>query len=261
MKPLISLVMATRNDNYGGEVYREVEPTPPSKELDRMAMCLYTLHQAFSVINYEIIIVEWNRPKESILDYSFIRDKHVRVIEVDEQFSNQVLGTRPFHEFWAKNVGIRRARGEYIIATNPDVLWLTPIEKEMFVNQCPMRAYRWTVDRNVLNYDFDMLQIKNYCMNDTHRRNYDLNSNGDFTLLTKSMWDELQGYSIMLDQVAGCDMWHIERARRRFNRMETLPFDLYHIEHPGRPLASGYGFTSTSDDWGAPSEGFLQYTF
>jgi hypothetical protein len=256
----LSIVMASSNSNYGGEVYREIETTPPSPEEKRVELSMFTLHEAFKNIDYEVIFVEWNRleHRKPYKDYDFMKHPRVRVVEVPKEFSSNALGPDlQFHEMWAKNVGIRRASGDFILATNLDVLWLDTFTENL-LEMWPMIAYRWTVNKPVLECGLDTGRIKEFCDNPSNRRNYDNNSNGDFTLLHRTGWYELQGYSIVLDAIAGCDMWHVKRAIEKYKRIFNLPFAIYHIEHPGRPLASGFGITNVSEDWGAPNEIFKE---
>jgi hypothetical protein len=79
-------------------------------------------------------------------------------------------------------------------------------------------------------------------------------------MLSKEAWNEMNGYTVTEgNKIAGCDMWHVARAVNAFNQKHILPFPIYHIEHPGRALDSGYGITKLDDNWGAPFEVFPEH--
>lgn len=122
----ISVVCSCRNDDYGGNF------------LDRMCYFLRSVER-FS-IPIEIILVEWNPLEgyESITDIitrwnALVPFRHpVRVITVSNEnykrFINKFSYTNTymsFQEYPSKNIGIRRARGKYIIQTNPDIFYPT----------------------------------------------------------------------------------------------------------------------------------------
>jgi len=79
----------------------------------------------------ELIVVEWNPPP----DRPRLRDAlrwpetfgacHVRFIEVSDELHRRYAHSDrlPLYQMIAKNVGIRRARGQFILATNIDILF------------------------------------------------------------------------------------------------------------------------------------------
>ena len=81
-------------------------------------------------LDAELILVEWNPPHDrprlaEALRWPVSRRCKVRIIEVPSElhrrFDNgQII---PLHQMIAKNVGIRRARGNFVAATNIDVLF------------------------------------------------------------------------------------------------------------------------------------------
>jgi len=78
----------------------------------------------------ELLIVEWNPPENTRRVYDvlrFRRSKYLsyRIIAVPKALHNVIpnVGNAPLHEFEGKNLGIRFARGEYVVCTNQDDIW------------------------------------------------------------------------------------------------------------------------------------------
>ncbi len=78
----------------------------------------------------ELIIVEWNPPPgprlHDVLELKTLSDIFtVRFIEVPPEIHRAIRNSdvMPLFQMIAKNVGIRRAKGEFIVATNPDLLF------------------------------------------------------------------------------------------------------------------------------------------
>jgi hypothetical protein len=264
--PELSIVLTARNDNYGGEVYREgPEPAVPTPQKDRMRLSFRTLHEAFKEIDYEVVFVEWNpaEGKEKISDWDFMKHPRVRIIEVPKEVSDAVLrGEKEFHEMHAKNVGIRRAKSPMVLGTNPDVLWIHPMPREILgLHDGVTISWRWTVYHQVLDYVDNLYTVVGFCLDPNNCIDHDLNSNGDFTLLSSEKWRQLKGYSCPKDlsKVAGLDIWQVERAMQLGLRRYEMPLSIFHCRHPGRKLDSGHRITEVSDDWGLPQYTFKEY--
>jgi hypothetical protein len=78
----------------------------------------------------ELVVVEWNTPAErpslaSVLRWPERLPFPVRFIDVppEEHARLPKSDAMSFFEFIGKNVGIRRARGDFVLATNPDNLF------------------------------------------------------------------------------------------------------------------------------------------
>jgi hypothetical protein len=72
----------------------------------------------------------------------------------------------PIFEFIAKNVGIRRAKGEYIIATNPDIIFSRSLIKFLAKRQLS-KGYFYRADRYDVKIEgttsYDFLQLERFC--------------------------------------------------------------------------------------------------
>ncbi|MFC2010266.1 hypothetical protein ACFLVU_01810 [Chloroflexota bacterium] len=119
--PYISIIVVGRNDNYGGDFLLRAQA------FINVLMTLCERHR----LSVELIIVEWNPP----IDNPRLADAlkwqknsaycQVRIIEVTEEIHRQLPNSdrMSLFEYAGKNVGIRRARGEFVLATNPDIIF------------------------------------------------------------------------------------------------------------------------------------------
>ena len=121
----LSIVVGCRNDNHGGALIARLQHF-----IDNLA------DQTAGRRDIELVLVEWNPPVnqprlKDVLDWSGIRGGlQVQIVDVPESqhrafpFSDKL----PFFQYLAKNVGIRRARGKFILSTNIDIL----LSQELF---------------------------------------------------------------------------------------------------------------------------------
>ena len=141
-QPYLSVVVASRNDDHGGDPLRRTQIF-----IDSLAAQAQELR-----LSIELILVDWNpvagraglgkalRPPKS-----GSRWFTTRVITVPAQihrgfkYGEQLV----FFQMIAKNVGIRRARGKFILATNIDILFSWELMAFLARRQLdPQRTYR-----------------------------------------------------------------------------------------------------------------------
>ncbi|CAO3625119.1 unnamed protein product [Mucor fragilis] len=116
----LSIVIVTRVDNYaGGQHHR----------LQNFIDSAYILAEKTQE-KIELLIVEWNPPANHrrVIDaFRFRGSKYLkyRIITIPNSLHEiiQNRGKSPLHEFEGKNVGIRFARGEFVVCTNQDDIW------------------------------------------------------------------------------------------------------------------------------------------
>lgn len=119
-KPKLSIVVVARNDNYGGTF------TSRFQTFLRHLGALSEEHRRL----FELLVVEWNPLPDqlSLLDaFDWSGLSGARLITVPPEVHDRLdlSGRMPILEFWAKNVGVRRASADFVLSTNPDIL-LTP---------------------------------------------------------------------------------------------------------------------------------------
>lgn len=149
--PYLSVVAASRNDDHGGDplIRTQIFINNFARQCDR-----YNLPA-------ELIIVDWNpvpdRPGlaavlELPLETTCLKAKVITVPEALHQrlkYSEKL----PLFQMIAKNVGIRRAVGEFILATNIDILFSNEliefIAKKKLDNKKQYRVDRYDIQKGL----------------------------------------------------------------------------------------------------------------
>jgi len=151
MGNLLSIVVASRNDNHGGDMTR------------RMRLFINgVMHQCNKFnLQAELIFVEWNPPAgqpllSDILPKPKDGDKlSVRYIVVPQEIHNTYLHSKtiPLFQMIAKNVGIRRAKGEFVLCTNIDLLFSDKLMEKLTAKELEhgkfYRANRCDVPKDI----------------------------------------------------------------------------------------------------------------
>lgn len=112
-------------------------------------------------LNGELVLVEWNPPSQKAplaeaLEWPDELDSmSARIVtvppEIHASFNN--ADQIPLFEYIAKNTGIRRAESEFVVSTNPDLVYnealLEFLATHVLENDCFYRIHRYDVDRLV----------------------------------------------------------------------------------------------------------------
>ena len=234
----LSVVVAGRNDGYGGDfIGRCLNFTSVIKELSLK-----------HYLNVEILFVEWN-PLSNQESISKLLPGVVVIrvpYEIHSTFSNSDV--IPVFEYIAKNVGVRRANGEYILCTNPDII----MSEEMIARLAQRdlspdyfyRADRYDLvgevptDRSAL----EKLRLCDLLIGEVQRqeptKDFHYNASGDFLLMAKSRWFELRGYPEYTTS-SHIDSYLVYIANRHGLKQVVLQEKVYHQPHgvglSGRP--------------------------
>jgi hypothetical protein len=120
-RPKISFVFAVHDPEYGGGLLASTQ-----RHID----ALIALANRYRLLS-EIIIVEWNpRPDRARFRGSLrwpddLGHVCLRFIEVPAEIHRTLPNADriPIFEYIAKNAGLRRARGQFLLATNPDLFY------------------------------------------------------------------------------------------------------------------------------------------
>lgn len=139
----ISLVYAVRDPDYGRDL------------LHRMQVSLSTFAELARLheLDYEFVVVEWNpppgkKPIAELVDWEPQDRGRLRVIEVPPAVHADFASPSEmrFLEYVAKNAGIRRARGDWILACSPDVLFNDALVRFLAESELDGNAF-YRIDR------------------------------------------------------------------------------------------------------------------
>jgi len=272
MKPYISFVSIARNDDHG------------EKFLERMQIFVSGILEQLTKydLSSELIIVEWNPPSDRPRLSEAISWTHkdgpckIRIIEVSPDIHKrfQYFDKISLFQMIGKNVGIRRARGEFVVATNIDVLFSDELIKSLasksLKSEFFYRIDRYDVDK--IPYGGAVREQLDYCENNVirvHRKDtaggtvspitkatmqlknvfstsypkLHINACGDFTLMQSEKWHELRGYPEYEIYSFNIDSLILQMAYEDGLKEKILkdPLRIYHMEHSS-------GWTPESSD-------------
>ncbi|MFC0271933.1 hypothetical protein ACFFIX_10770 [Metabacillus herbersteinensis] len=263
--PELSIVAVTRNDNHGGDMTY------------RMQLFIEGIFFQSEKYKYpvELIIVEWNPPKdrpplaESLSWPQNHKYCFVRIIKVPEKLHQNYKHAKnlPLYQMIGKNVGIRRAKGDFILATNVDVLFSDELFK-VFASGKLKKGKMYRVDRYDVKNDIPVYSSHDerlkYCESNVLRINQqygtkDINNNkkypiypenvhelnkkdyfsvplhtnacGDFQLMAWEHWNELHGYPELDLFSMYIDGIFEHMAYHHGIEEEVLHEPIFHIDH------------------------------
>lgn len=160
MEPLVSFVATSRNDDHGGDVLRRTQSFVDgvARQANR--------HKVAT----ELVLVDWNppgarAPLADVIDWPKGTEHFTaRVVVVPLGVHARVRHSEKLAMFQmiAKNVGIRRARGRYIAATNIDIIFSDELFQGLTAEAMRpgvlYRSDRWDIPNEIqLEPDFDKL--------------------------------------------------------------------------------------------------------
>jgi hypothetical protein len=169
--PYLSIVAASRNDNHGGNA------------LQRMRLFVNGLiaqanrHQ----LPVELVMVEWNPPENQPLLQDVLPKPQagdlltITYVIVPPAVHQQYKRSSeiPLFQMIAKNVGIRRAKGEFILCSNIDLLFSDPLFRLLasreLMHDAFYRANRCDVP-NEINPEWQVEEQLNWCAKNVIRR-------------------------------------------------------------------------------------------
>lgn len=149
--PYLSVVAASRNDDHGGNpLYRT-----------QIFVDSFLEQCKRNQLRAELILVEWNPPRDraplaDVIDWRSQNpwvDCRVITVPFERHILLRFARVLPLFQMIGKNVGIRRAQGEYILATNIDILFsdelMTFLAKKSLRKDRQYRCDRWDIDARI----------------------------------------------------------------------------------------------------------------
>ena len=203
----ISAIIISRNDNYGGHLAERAT---------------YAINSAIATYD-EVFYIDWNSETHSLL-YDIKNDlqlngnlKHIVITpEIASILTNNDSQAQKCCEVLARNIGIRRATGDYIVSTNIDIIHPKREDIEKIINESDnntfvtlsRREMTWDIIREFhggeLKYsEWDKLRDYIY-VNSEERKDEEktvagddysiINCCGDFQLAPKHVWEGIRGF-------------------------------------------------------------------
>tara|TARA_X000001036_G_scaffold440079_1_gene494247 strand:+ start:13854 stop:14822 length:969 start_codon:yes stop_codon:yes gene_type:complete len=138
----ISIVAASRDDNYGDDANEGIYNLDftPLKNIQRTKISIETnldLFLKYLKLDFEYILIDWSPlegkylHKNPLLKDILVHPNIKNIIVEGSAVEKMNLNKNGFNEYFAKNVGIRNAIGEYILVINSDGLLSKKLVKEV----------------------------------------------------------------------------------------------------------------------------------
>jgi len=215
----LSIVMAGRNDGYCGDFLQRTQSS-----IDR----IFVRASKYNV-KAELVIVDWNPPPDrpsfaKAIKYIF-KTIPVRVVTVPHSVHVAIKNSHKFNlfEYWAKNAGIRRSSGKFVLSMNPDVILSENMVKRLSMNDFDENCFYRANRHDVL--DCKVIRV---CMQGDEPLHY--NASGDFTMMARDKWEELRGYpEVSFNKHVDSHLLLI--AHNHGMKQVVFPDPIFHQEH------------------------------
>ncbi len=249
----ISAIIISRNDNYGGHLNERAT---------------YALNSAIHTYD-EVIYIDWNSPTHSLLydikDNLNLKNnlKHFVITpEIASYLTNHDPHAQKCCEVLARNIGIRRAEGDWIVSTNIDIIHPKREDIETIINNSDNNTF-FTLSRRELTWDIikefhggdlkfnEWDKLRDYVYVNSKERvveeatvsgdNYSLiNCCGDYQFAPKHIWDEIKGFEEELIYSLFTDTNVQKKAvMHGFNITAIFNPPMFHINHGTKGWGGG----------------------
>ncbi len=241
----ISAVIVSRNDNYGGHLN------------ERATYCFNSAIETYDEVTY----VDWNSPGHSLL-YD-IKDNikfkgNFKHIVIPPMAAHNLTGGDPHAqkccEVLARNIGLRRSTGDWLLSTNIDIIHPKRKELEDTLGSLDSNTF-YTISRRATNWDtikkfyngkilFNQWgPLREYLTSTSEERvlgektgeadDYSIiNCCGDYQIASKKVWDSIRGFEEELIYPLYADTNVQKKAvMHGFNLKAIFNPALFHIDH------------------------------
>jgi hypothetical protein len=241
----ISAVIISRNDNYGGNL------------LERATYCINSAIDTYD----EVFYIDWNSSTHSLL-YD-IKDNlkfkgNLKHIVISPEVASLITNNDPYAqvccETLARNLGLRRAEGDWIVSTNIDVIQPRRDHLEELINSIDPNTF-YTISRRPVELEDikkfhsggckyeDWKSLREHLIENSEERHYEekvnegddysiINCCGDFQLANRHVWNEIRGFEEDLIYVLYSDTNVQKKAvMHGFGLKAIYNPALFHINH------------------------------
>ena len=268
-----TVVIPTRNDNYGMFL------------AERAMQCLNAMTSVFD----EVIVVDWNSPHglpmiEQIKNYIAPTGK-IRSIVVPRDFVESKVDSQsqPCCSVLARNIGIRRAKGDWIVSSNIDII-PTQFSTDRLNRDTMYVVQKYNVLENVhltqllpmsteqkiqaLVAHKHLFERMKRCEEVVPDDKYSLCVGcGDFQVAHRDVWNRIRGFEESLVYRCFEDTnVLVKTAHQQDMKTSLLDIDVFHLEHKNNPFFwqkdgatkrnnkddafTTYAVTQNGDGWG-----------
>jgi hypothetical protein len=246
--PYLSIVVGSRNDDHAGGMR------------ERMRACVHGIiaQARRHRVKAELLIVEWNPPcdrppLETIFDWPSESACDVRMITVPPSIHSRFpyADKKAFHPMVAWNVGIRRARGRFVLTTTADILLSDELAAHLALERldpaCVYRMTRTDVRREaaaITPIEAQLAFCRDNILGEAPQATLELpkryrvpklhlSAPGDFMLMSRDGWVGLRGFPEFDIVGTGVDIIVCHMAARAGLKEVVLepPMRLYHVDH------------------------------
>ena len=249
----ISAVIISRNDNYGGHLNERA---------------IYAINSAINTYD-EVIYVDWNSPTHSLL--WDIKDNlqlkgNLKHFVIPPSAASQLTGYDPQAqlccEVLARNIGISRATGDYIVSTNIDIIHPKREDIEKIISEngdntmitLSRREVTWDIIKGFHGGEMNFQEwdkLRDYIYVNSEKRvkseetvsgdNYSIiNCCGDFQIAPKHIWNEIKGFEEELIYPLYADT-NVQKksVKHGFGLKAIFDPPMFHINHGSKGWGGG----------------------
>ena len=244
LEPAYTFILTSRNDDH-------------DPGLRRLKVCLACLfhHMESRGVDSELLLVEWNPPANrpglaDVLPWP-TGQQHwtVRAITVSPEVHSQWAGrgrTIPLYVLAARNVGLRRARGQWVLPMNQDCFFTDRLadrlaDPSILRQYAFYRAVRADIPPAVIRPAGGVAKILRQAEQTTdivmhvpeNQRKAFTNGSGDFMLMHRSAWEQLRGYPERRLYGVFLDAIQVHMALQAGYKQVIWPTSscIYHVTH------------------------------
>ena len=239
MTPTLSIVVTGRNDGYGGDFN------------GRFLRTLAFNHDRLTErgVSHEIVLVEWAPPADKPQLVALIREslpnlESALITYLVDQRYQEACSLNPklsYLEYVAKNVGIRRAKGRAVLATNTDIYLgrgvVDAIASGVIDPRTVYRATRVDVklgaDESHVHWDL-LEDARNHTTYKTIQPPLYAGGSGDFILVERDSLHALRGFNEVYRLArVGIDVNFLVKAYSSGYHIADIGSPVYHTSHVG----------------------------
>ncbi len=226
-------ILTSKNDNYGGNLHH------------RATMCLTSLIEHHD----EVIFVDWKtKDNNSIINnikHNLPHQKKLKSIQVPKEFLQQKypsISKYSMIESIGRNVGIRRAEGDYIISTNIDII-STPLNHSLLNEEIFYTVPRRDIDERFhLGFNsFNELYENIWNNRDSYQQKPKIDGSsdvwslilccGDYQIGHRDVWNKMRGFEESVLFGCGIDTNAMKKASFH-SQIKTLDEHyIFHLNH------------------------------